>query len=1246
LSQIFLSHSSRDNADALAMRDWLANEGWEDVFLDVDPSAGLAPGQRWRDELRKAGERCSAVVVLLSAHWAASNWCVTEFLFAAQLGKEIFPVLIAPCSLSELPRELTATYQFADMSMPVKRAEGLESLRIGLQRAGLHPNAFPWPPKDEPSRAIFRGLRVLEEKDAAIFFGRDLQITKALDAIRRLREGAPERMLAILGASGSGKSSFLRAGLVARLKRDTERFLVLPTVRPGRAALTGPTGLGRALGLSGRPDAGMIARHFADLRAAIVERAGDDGSRRTAIAAVIPPTVVLPIDQAEELFVAGDDEAGAAVALIADVVRAVPGLLLLCTIRSDSFDLLQGDPSLSGIARLAFDLPRLRPSAFKEIIEGPTRLPGARIEIDADLTDLLIEDFAGADALPLLAFTLERMIADRGGDGRIEKRQYVEEMKGVGGAIRKAVEVAFATAADIPSLPRSRAALDAMAQRAFVPGLVRIDDAAAAPNRRVALRRHLPQDALPLIDCLVSQRLLVTDMTGPESTVEVSHDAVLRQWPELEGWIKDRHVELSLSERVTAAARDWREAGAAAKQEALVHRGERLRAAEKLLLWDDLRRQMGTETVAYLVACRDAESRAEAAEAALRQRQHRLRQWIAGLVAAAAVVTVLGAGLVIAGQRNLVYAQSLTLARTAERFAAEGDYVRALRLSIAAAPTNWLMPASAEARAALSSNAQSLKLLTELRGHAGVVRGAVLTDDATRILTWSADNTARLWSAETGAPVGPTLMHEGQVSGAVFSRNQTRILTWSAQTVRLWSAAMGAPIGRALTHDGRVLGARFSKDETRILTWSTDKTARLWSAATGTPIGPTLTHDGMVQGALFSKDETRILTWSTDRTGGTFSPVTTDVARIWHAATGTPIGPPFRHDSVIYGAVFSNDETRILTWSADKTARLWNVKTGAQIGPALTHDGSVGGAVFSRDETRILTWSTDKTARLWNAKTGAQIGLALTHDANVWGAAFSNDETRILTWSYDNTARLWNAATGAPIASALRHDAAVRGAVFSKDDTRILTWSDDQTARLWNAVTGASIGLALKHDAAVRGAVFSKDETRIATWSDDQTVRLWNATAPSIGRPLTHNDVVWGAVFSNDASRILTWSGDNTARLWSAATGGQIGSALTHDGSVRGAVFSKDDSRILTWSADKRARLWNAATGVRIGPALMHGDIVLGAAFSKDESRILTWSTDKTARLWDAATGRRPAPSSPTMVWSWGPYFRRTSFAS
>ena len=195
----------------------------------------MAPGQRWREELKKAGERCAAVIVLVSPAWADSKWCITEFLFAAQLGKQIFPLLVEPCPLSLLPVELTSTYQFADISTTEKRHDGFDRLAIGMHRAGLRPGAFPWPPEGEPNRPLYRGLRMLEEPDAAIYFGRDTQITKALDTIRQMRDRTAERMLVILGASGAGKS---RASWKISSTRRAQRLAQagrLPGIEVGEA---------------------------------------------------------------------------------------------------------------------------------------------------------------------------------------------------------------------------------------------------------------------------------------------------------------------------------------------------------------------------------------------------------------------------------------------------------------------------------------------------------------------------------------------------------------------------------------------------------------------------------------------------------------------------------------------------------------------------------------------------------------------------------------------------------------------------------------------------------------------------------------------------------------------------------------------------------------------------------------------------------------------------------------------------
>jgi conflict system STAND superfamily ATPase/WD40 domain-containing protein len=161
------------------------------------------------------------------------------------------------------------------------------------------------------------------------------------------------------------------------------------------------------------------------------------------------------------------------------------------------------------------------------------------------------------------------------------------------------------------------------------------------------------------------------------------------------------------------------------------------------------------------------------------------------------------------------------------------------------------------------------------------------------------------------------------------------------------------------------------------------------------------------------------------------------------------ISATFSHQDTVRGALFNHDESRILTWSSDRTARLWDARTGQHIGAAMQHQGVVEGAQFNHDESRILTWSFDHTARLWDARTGQQIGPALQHPGMVVGAQFNHDESLILTWSFDHTARLWDARTGQQIGPALQHQDTVEGAQFNHDESRILTWSEDHTARVW-----------------------------------------------------------------------------------------------------------------------------------------------------------------------------------------------------
>ena len=220
----------------------------------------MVAGDKWQEALKSAADRCEAVIYLVSPAWLTSKWCLAEFLLAKTLHKRIFGLIVEPVDIERVPVEMTAEWQLCELvgegdqrtfevEIGTKRKSvsfrevGLGLLRRGLERAGLDAQSFAWPPPDEPNRAPYRGLRALEPQDAAIFFGRDAVIVRVLDRLRGLVEGGVEKLLIVLGASGSGKSSFMRAGLWPRIARDDVSFLPFPVIRPETAVISGSSGL-------------------------------------------------------------------------------------------------------------------------------------------------------------------------------------------------------------------------------------------------------------------------------------------------------------------------------------------------------------------------------------------------------------------------------------------------------------------------------------------------------------------------------------------------------------------------------------------------------------------------------------------------------------------------------------------------------------------------------------------------------------------------------------------------------------------------------------------------------------------------------------------------------------------------------------------------------------------------------------------------------------------------------------------
>jgi formylglycine-generating enzyme required for sulfatase activity len=661
---IFISHSSFNNDYAIAVRDWLMAEGWgkpDDIFLDVDPERGIAAGQRWQQAFADAATRCEAVLFIISKEWLASTWCLDEYQLANKNNKKLFALLTDDSPLERLPGGLTAQWQivrlkgepaerfiavhpYTQKQSPVHIAKAaLVQLKSGLQKAGLGPEGFDLQPdKNGPFgwRSPYRGLDALEPEDAAVFFGRGADLVRGMDALRGLGVQKSPRLGVILGASGAGKSSFLRAGLWPRLLRDDAQWLPLRAIRASRGgAIEGQEGLLAALQDVSQRFALRLSR--SELR----ERSGSEvdfiallrefrqaAARRALLSEPPFPLPVVCLDQGEEIF--GGDFAAESEKLVR-LARAASDsgeALIVVTIRSDAYSGMQNAKALAGIDPVLLNLGPVPQGEIGRIVSEPAEILRRQVGPDAPLFDPpLVEklqaDFAGeTDALPLLAFMLQRLILEHIGEKVIGLAQ-IKNSGGLADAIETEAEAAFRDAGYVRVGDDRRKALRSL----FVPRLVRINRDNKSPQKNVASQAEISTELLRLARSLTEHRLLVaraglvseerrkSDSEGDHrvvdsrqgkrgATIEVAHEALLRRWTLLTEILEEDRDALLLLDSVQLAAAEWAEAEDARKSEFLAHRGTRLAEAQALRFRGRDWAQEIAPAQAYLTACRQREA--------------------------------------------------------------------------------------------------------------------------------------------------------------------------------------------------------------------------------------------------------------------------------------------------------------------------------------------------------------------------------------------------------------------------------------------------------------------------------------------------------------------------------------------------------------------------------------------------------------------------------------------------------------
>ncbi|WP_233847207.1 nSTAND1 domain-containing NTPase [Paraburkholderia sp. HD33-4] len=1180
---VFLSYHWRDHAQVESLARRLREAGLR-VFLD---RWYLVPGTNWVNALDTTLTRCRSVAVCLGAEvgpWQQrEQYSALERQVAEERSGTAFPVIPVLLPGADSPLGFLRQNTWVDL-----RANLDDPVRFMVLTRAIRGE----PPGPEAQSAVqqtlsqvcpYRGLLYFREQDATFYYGRAAVVAQLVTAVGQ------HPLVAVVGASGSGKSSVVRAGLLPHLRESRspvwEIATLVPTDRPLQALaaallpllepeMSEVTRLGEISRL-----AGQFADGATTLRD-VVDRvlAKQPGTER----------LMLVVDQWEELFTLTQEDS-ARLHFIDAVLEATERakLSVVLTVRGDFFGrAITGHRRLSDRLQGAqVNLGPMTQRELREAMEGPADKVGLMFEpglVDAILAD--VGDEPGN--LPLLEFVLRELWEQR--QGALMHKAAYETMGRLQGAIAQKADSLYHRL--IQKDPQAARRLQSVFLRLVRPGEGERD------TRRRATASEFDSRTAALIRQLSDERLLVTSKakTDDTETVEVAHEALIQNWQQLREWVSADRQFMIWQERLNVRALEWDRQKHSAD---LLMRGLPLAEARD---WQAKRPD-------------DLSALERDFITASGQRRRRMCAAGAAVTAAIAIVMIVTGAWIIHQTRAVALQTSLVLASAATMANDAGFYDRGMRFAILAMGMNWLSPGSAEAEQELVRGAHASMQIAQLSGHQGAVASAAFSPDGQRVVTASLDWTARVWDATTGKQIALFSGHQGTVYSAAFSPDGRRVVTSSYdRTARVWDATTGQMTALLSGHEERVVSAAFSPDSRRVVTASWDRTARVWDATTGQMTAQLSGHQGTVYSAAFSPDGQRVVTASRDRT-----------ARVWDAMTGRQIALLSGHQGTVLSAAFSPDGQRVVTASRDRTARVWDATTGQMTALLGGHQDRVVSAAFSPDGQRVVTASSDGTARVWDATTGRQIALFSGHEEPLVSAAFSPDGQRVVTASYDKTARVWDAMTGQMTALLRGHEDRVVSAAFSPDDRRVVTASSDRTARVWDATTGKRIALFSGNQEPVVSAAFSPDGQRVATASYDKTARVWDATTGQMTALLGgHQDRVVSAAFSPDGQRVVTASWDRTARVWDATTGQTIAQFSGHQEPVVSAAFSPDGQRVVTASYDKTARVWDASTGMQIALLSGHEDRVVSAAFSPDGQRVLTASLDRTARVWDATTGQ------------------------
>jgi WD40 repeat protein/transcriptional regulator with XRE-family HTH domain len=1112
----------------------------------------------------------------------------------------------------------------------------------------LQPTWFAAPPEESVNTDTqgkpcpYRGLIAFQEADAPFFFGREIYVQQLQKAV------ADHAFLLIEGASGSGKSSIVFAGVIPALRK--QGGWQIAACRPAQEPFSS---LAFALlpHLQGeiKDELDRAAEHHLLLTSWL------RGERTVAesVSAIQDKQdreqrLFLFIDQFEELYTLTPDKAGQ--------IRFLDALLSLCqnellagrvtvclTLRADfKGQALSYRPFTDALQGHTYQLGPMNSAEMEQVIRLPAQMMGVGFE--AGLVDRLLEDVGDEPGnLPLLEFALEAMWQHEAGLTHAAYR----EIGGVDGAIGAHADKFL-----------NRQALDKQAVRRVFMQLVQ-PGLGTEDTRRIAQKEEIGLENWALVQALADERLLVTGRDNDNHEIaEIAHEALIRNWLTLQAWL-DRDREFRVwQERLRTIVNQWQQDD---RHESYLLRGHQLAEAEG---WFEER--AGRLTEAEQAFIQDSMVLAEQREAERLARQRRRGRLRVGVTAVSIIFIVVTIAALIAFNQWAIAAAERAKSVAAEA-TARAAQIEAEALGTVEADQRLMAEAARVETEYLSHVIRSNELVAE----AGLLR-AEFPQQSLLLALEAVGETRRIGGSHLpGAEQSlrdtlrfmggmPLVGHEGGVNAVAFSPDGAWLATAGNDgDVRLWSTQDPVAMPLVLSkHRGSVANLAFSPDGRWLATAGNDGTVRLWAMEDPTAVSITLRELRLNEAAslaispdgrwlAIASDTYLTRLWSmTDPMDASITLDIYDVRSItfspdgqWLAVIGQDRNinlwavDDFTAAPIILSGGVDGMETAVFSpdgqWlaaagSSSDIMLLWSIDELIKAPITLRgHESGIVSLAFSLDGQWLATAGLDNTTRLWAVDDPLTPPIILNHgEIGVTEAAFTPDRQWLATTGADNSMQLWSLAE--PSAFPLKllgHEDRVSDVAFSADGEWMATASLDGTARLWSLAEPVVEPIVWRgHEERIGKIAFSPNGEWMATAGNDNTARLWPVDDP-LADPVIlqgHTDRVEDVAFSPDGRWLATASLDDTARLWSMAASETAPVVLAgHENGVFAVAFSPDGQWLVTASGDKTARLWSVSDPTI--PAVIlrgHEGNVRDVAFSPDGQRLATASSDGTARIW------------------------------